>query len=387
MESTSLSRRHLIRTGLAGAGAITIARFAPTLIAGADSSDEGQLIPFVDTQPIDPKKPAVKWEDLREWITPDSDFFAVSHYGQQTVSAANWRLKVDGLVNRPIELTLEELKARPARTITATLECSGNGAGAEFMGAIGNATWTGVPMASILNECGVKSQATQAAFWAVDRGKEKIRNKEYEQNFARTLTINQATAADVLLAWEMNGRPLSHQHGFPLRLIVPGWYGIAWVKWLTRIELRDRPLMNRFTARDYVTIRGRRDKGGQLQWTETAVGPLNAKSLVGRVTRRSDGTIRMTGAAWAQDPIAKVELKIDNGPWLATSLRQPTPATYAWTFWSYDWKNPTRGEHTLVSRATDESGRVQPAADEDAIKLKQTYWEANQQYPRKFRVG
>jgi DMSO/TMAO reductase YedYZ molybdopterin-dependent catalytic subunit len=360
-----------------------MARFAPALLA-ADSSNDGQAIPFLDPQPIDPKKPAVKWEDLRDWITPNHEFFAVSHYGQQSVDAADWRLEVDGLVENPIKLTLEQLKKRPARTTTATLECSGNGAGAGFMGAIGNATWTGTALAPLLKECGLKSGATQIAFWGADQGKEKIRNKEYAQNFARTLTIPQATTEGVLLAWAMNDRPLTANHGFPLRLIVPGWYGIAWVKWLTRIEARDRPLMNRFTARDYVTIRGRRNAGGQIEWTESSVGPLNVKSLVGRVTRRGDGAVRITGAAWAQSPIAKVELKIDDGPWIATELGRSAPD--AWTFWSREWKNPAAGDHTLVSRATDQAGNVQPAADEDAIKLKQTYWEANQQYPRKFRL-
>jgi DMSO/TMAO reductase YedYZ molybdopterin-dependent catalytic subunit len=360
-----------------------MSRFAPALFA-ADSSDEGQVIPFLDAQPIDPKRPAVKWQDLRDWITPDADFFAVSHYGQQKVNAADWRLKVDGLVEKPLELTLEQLKQRPSRTTTATLECSGNGASAGFMGAIGNATWTGTPLAPLLKECGVKSAAIQIAFWGADRGKEKIRNKDYEQNFARTLTLEQATADNVLLAWAMNDQPLAADHGFPLRLIVPGWYGIAWVKWLTRIEVRQRPLMNRFTARDYVTIRGRRGAEGQIEWTESSVGPLNVKSLVGRVTRAKGGVVRITGAAWAGGPVAKVELKIDDGPWISTELGKS--ARDAWTFWSHEWKNPTPGEHTLVSRATDEAGTVQPAADDDSIKLKQTYWEANQQYPRRIRL-
>src|SRR5215469_11823635 len=127
MQPTSLSRRRLIRSGIAGAGAMAVARFAPALLAAEPAEDE-QVIPFIDPQPVDPKKPAVKWQDLRDWITPDTDFFAVSHYGQQTVGAATWRLKVDGTVEKPLELTLEQVKDRPSRTITATLECSGNGA-------------------------------------------------------------------------------------------------------------------------------------------------------------------------------------------------------------------------------------------------------------------
>src|SRR5215469_3545869 len=119
MQPTSISRRRLLRSGIAGAGAMAVARFAPAVLAAGPAEDE-QVIPFLDPQPIDAKRPAVKWQDLRDWITPDGDFFAVSHYGQQKVDAADWRLKVDGLVEKPIELTLEQIKQRPSRTITAT---------------------------------------------------------------------------------------------------------------------------------------------------------------------------------------------------------------------------------------------------------------------------
>ena len=193
----------------------------------------------------------------------------------------------------------------------------------------------------------------------------------------------------MILAWEMNGKPLAPEHGAPLRLIVPGWYGVAWVKWLSRIEVRDRPLMNRFTGRDYVTLRGYRN-GSEIEYKETAVGPIQVKSLVGRCTRKSDGSLRLTGAAWSRDPIKKVELKVDDSPWFEADLElkpDKTPAdAHSWTFWTYEWKTPTPGEHTIVSRATDTIGRVQPDADDDFIKLKQTYWEANQQYPRKIKI-
>jgi DMSO/TMAO reductase YedYZ molybdopterin-dependent catalytic subunit len=183
----------------------------------------------------------------------------------------------------------------------------------------------------------------------------------------------------------MNRQPLAADHGAPLRLIVPGWYGIAWVKWLSRIELRERRLMNRFMARDYVTLRGEKH-GDQTEWKETSVGPMNVKSLLGRVMRRPDGSLHITGAAWGQDAIKSVELKIDDGKWMPAQLDAQNHAPHAWTFWSYDWKTPPPGEHTLVCCATDVAGHMQPSADDDAIKLKKTYWEANQQYPRKIRL-
>lgn len=380
-----LTRRDVIRAAATGATALTLSQLPSLAFATGDADEHGTLVPFLDQQPIDPKRPMLKWEELRDWITPKEQFFDVSHYGTQQVAAGSWRLSIEGLVEKPASSSLDQIKSRPRQKVIATLECSGNGAGPEFMGAIGNAQWTGARLGDLLQECGVKSDAIEVAFWGADKKKETIRANEYEQNFARALPLAEAMGRDVIVAYEMNGQPLSDRHGFPLRLIVPGWYGIAWVKWLSRIELRDRRLMNRFMARDYVTIRGERH-GDAIEWKESSVGPLNVKSLVGRVTRLADGALRITGAAWAQDGIRSVELRIDNGPWVQTRIDEQHRAPHAWTFWSYEWKYPAPGEHTLVSRAVDAKGRVQPSADDDTIKLKKTYWEANQQYPRKIRI-
>lgn len=377
-----LTRRAIVSSGL---GALALTQLPSFLFAAADSDTKETLVPFLDEQPTNPNRPMLKWQELRDWVTPVDQFFSVGHYHAPKVSPESWRLKVEGLVDKPIELSLDQIKSRPKRELTATLECSGNGAGANFMGAIGNARWAGTSLSALLKECGVQPQAVEAAFWGADSGKEKIRDTEYEQNFARSLSIADAMRDDILLAWEINGQPLPPDHGFPLRLIVPGWYGIAWVKWLSRIELRDRRLMNRFMARDYVTIRGQKH-GDQTDWKETSVGPMNVKSLLGRITQRPDGSLHVTGAAWAQQPIKSVELKIDDGPWTAVQLDEQDHAPHAWTFWSLDCKSPPPGEHVLVCRATDDAGHLQPAADDDAIKLKKTYWEANQQYPRRIKL-
>jgi DMSO/TMAO reductase YedYZ molybdopterin-dependent catalytic subunit len=381
--SSLLTRRAMLRTGFRGLSVFALAQLPASLLLG-ESDAAGDVVPFLDEQPADPKRPMLKWQDLTDWVTPNKGFFSIGHYGTPKL-AEGYRLKLEGLVEKPIELSLEQIMSRPKRDLIATLECSGNGASAKFMGAIGNAKWSGTPLAPLLKECGIKQDAIEAAFWGADSGKEKIRNAEYEQNFARSLSIADAARQDVLLAWAMNDQPLTAEHGSPIRLIVPGWYGIAWVKWLTRIELRDRRLMNRFMARDYVTVRGEKH-GDEIEWKETSVGPMNVKSLVARVVRGGGGSVRITGAAWSQEPIKSVELKIDDGPWTAVQLDDQDRAPHAWSFWSFDWKNPTPGEHTLVSRATDSQGRQQPAADDDAIKLKKTYWEANQQYPRRIKL-
>jgi len=252
------------------------------------------------------------------------------------------------------------------------------------MGAIGNIKWTGTPLAPILRECGMKDDAVEVAFWGADSGRENVREQQVTQFFSRSLSIKNALREDLLLCYAMNGQPLTPGHGFPLRLIVPGWFGIAWVKWLTRIEVRERPLMQRFMARDYVTLRGHQ-QGDQVVYTQTSVGPMNIKSMVARAVRQKDGTIRISGAGWSDGtPLKSVELKIDDGPWISTTLGEQQK--YTWTFWSYDWKDAPAGEHSLVSRATDEKGRVQPTADDPWIKLKKTYWESNQQYPRRIKL-
>jgi DMSO/TMAO reductase YedYZ molybdopterin-dependent catalytic subunit len=294
---------------------------------------------------------------------------------------------VGGLVERPASLSLDDLKQLPKKQVRATLECSGNGSGKSFVGAIGNATWTGTPLAPLLKRCGLAAEAIEVAFWGADHKSEKIRGGDYEQNFARALSIPDATREDVILAYEMNGQPLSVGHGAPLRLVVPGWYGIAWVKWLTRIEARDHRLQNRFMARDYVTLRGEQRADGSVAWKESSVGPMNLKSVVARVVRRKDGTLVISGAAWSGlTPVKGVEVKVDDGEWRGATIDESHKEPYTWRFWSIEWKDAQPGEHAIVSRAIDEKANVQPEADDPAIKLKKTYWEANQQWVRKVKL-
>lgn len=382
-----ITRRDLMKGSVAAACA-AFAQHALPRFGFAELKDGEQLIPFVDPQPMDPKRPMVEWQNLESWITPDDEIFAVSHYGMVDVDMSDWHLEVDGLVERPKRFTLDEIKARPRQEHIATLECSGNGASPKFMGAIANARWTGTRLAPLLEECGVKPEGIEVVFFGSDENVETIRDAQYKQNFARSLSLDKALGEHVLLCYELNGEPLSKRNGYPLRLVVPGWYGIAWVKWLSRIEVNDRRYMSKFMGREYVTIRGEQ-RGDKIIWRETSVGRMNLKSLVARVVRRPDKSLRISGAAWTNGnraPIKAVELKIDDGPWLATRLDDDHVAKYAWRFWSYDWNDAPAGEHTLVSRAIDADGNIQPSADDPVIKLKKTYWEANEQYPRRIEV-
>jgi DMSO/TMAO reductase YedYZ molybdopterin-dependent catalytic subunit len=366
-----LTRRNILATGFAWAA-------SPFLLA----AEPDEAIPFLDAKPLNPERPTLPWDQTTSWITPPEHFFSVGHYGFPDVDAASWSLELSGLVENARSFRLEDLKARPAAEFAATLECSGNPPAG---GLIGNARWTGTPLALLLKECGLKSDALEVVFFGADQATEKIRASDYPQQFARSMSVSDALRENVLLSWQMNGEPLAKKHGAPLRLVAPGWYGVAWVKWLRRIEVHDRRFMNKFMGRDYVTIRGEQ-QGGRTIWRETSVGKMNLKSVVARAVRRPGGVVRVSGAAWSDGtPLKAVELQIDGGPWSPVVLGEGRQA-YAWTFWSYDWAGAQPGEHTLQSRAIDARGRVQPAPDDPFITLKKTYWEANQQAPRKIKV-
>ena len=382
---TNVSRRSLLKGGVAFA-ACALAE-APWAVFGAGEPEAGgTAVPFLDPQPKNPNRPMVQWEELQSWLTSNESVYVVSHYNTPAVAAEAWRLELGGLVERARTFTLAELQQRPFKEIQATLECGGNGASKAFMGAVANVKWGGTPLGPLLKECGIKARGSEVVFFGGDQKKEKVRETEVEVRFSRSLSLTDAMQEKILLAWEMNGKPLGKEHGFPLRLVVPGWYGIAWVKWLARIEVHDRRFMSKYMGREYVTIRGE-ESDGHVLYRETSVSWMNVKSIVARVLRLPDGTLRIHGAAWTDGtPLQSVELKIDEGKWQPVKLAESPRAEFAWTFWTFDWKNAPAGEHTLVSRATDANGAVQPAEDDPRIKLKKTYWEANQQVVRKIKV-
>ncbi|MFN7937489.1 MAG: sulfite oxidase [Bryobacteraceae bacterium] len=363
--------------------ALTALSPAFTRFAQAMAEDGEQMIPFLDTRPFNPERPTLKWDELTSWTTPADQRFRVGHYGFPDVDTANWKLEVKGLVDRPLTLSLDDIRRRKARELTVTMECSGNGANG---GLIYNTKWKGTPLAPVLKEAGIRPEGIEVVFYAADAATEKIRGGEYAQNFARSLSIKDALKDNVLLCWEINGEPLNKNHGAPLRLVVPGWYGVAWVKWLTRIEVMDRAFLSKFMGRDYVTIRGEK-QGDKTIWRETSVGKMNLKSVAARVTKRKDGSYRVMGAAWSDGtPIRSVEVQFDNGAWQTARLSKENNQPYCWTFWDIEWKDAKPGEHTITARATDAKGRVQPAPNDDFITLKKTYWEANQQAVRKIKL-
>jgi DMSO/TMAO reductase YedYZ molybdopterin-dependent catalytic subunit len=221
-------------------------------------------------------------------------------------------------------------------------------------------------------------------FWGADAGEMTWREEiTITEQFARSMSLTDALAPDNLLVYEMNGEELPNLHGYPLRMIAPGWYGIANVKWLTRIEVIDRRYQGHFMARDYVTIR-EEERDGETVWTFTSVGRNRLKSAPAKVTKLDD-QYRIMGAAWGA-PIAGVEVRIDDGEWQPATLTEGEGSEYAWVFWTVDWDAPTNGEHTVTSRATDTAGNVQPAPDEPLLAGKQTFWESNGQITRRVQI-
>ncbi len=322
------------------------------------------------------------------WVTPNEKFFAVSHFNRPVIDASTWKLEIDGLVEKPMGLSLADLKARPRQETFFTLECSGNHGFPDFVGAVGNAAWAGTPLAAVLQEAGVKDSGIEVVFWGTDVGDielhDAIRDVKMHQNFARSMSLEDAMSPDNILCYEMNGADLPASHGAPLRLIAPGWYGIANVKWLKRIEVRDRRFASLLMGRDYVTIR-EEEHDGETVWAETSVGRARLKSAPARVAK-DDAGYRIEGVAWGA-PIDKVEVKIDDGPWQQATIDDTEAAEFAWKAWSLDWPSPAPGEHTITSRATDASGQVQPAMDDPWIAKKHTYWESNGQITRHISVS
>ncbi|MFO0868524.1 MAG: molybdopterin-dependent oxidoreductase [Pirellulales bacterium] len=386
------SRRDWLRHSAAGVAAGLALLAQPDFIYPGQAEDE-ELVPLLNVPRTGPNM--LDWETLDAWLTPQDQVFSVQHYGTPEVDVEPFQLEIGGLVERPRTLRLADLRALPRQDQLMTLECSGNGASPGFLGAVYNSRWTGTPLAPLLKDCGIRPGATEVVFFGHDRSQETLRKGTpreltVEVPFGRSMTVEDVLNSSPLLAYERNGAPLEKRNGAPLRLIVPGWYGIANVKWLKRIEVRDRRYMGRYMGRDYVTIRGER-QGQEVVFVETSVARMNLKSIIARITRQPtrDGQIplKVYGAVWGDGTAIKsVEVRLDDGPWRPAMLDAEPVEPFCWRFFSLDIGPVAPGKHTLVSRGIDVRGRSQPAASDDEIALKKTYWEAYQQWPREIEL-
>jgi DMSO/TMAO reductase YedYZ molybdopterin-dependent catalytic subunit len=299
-------------------------------------------------------------EALRYDVTPLGLHYTLSHFDIPPLDAGSYRLKI-----HEREFSLAELRAMPPKTERVTLECAGNGrAGFTrrypsmpwMQGGVGTAEWTGVPLCQLLGNF-VPASTKEIAFFAADHGFDS----GVEHDFARSLPLEQALKPEVLLAFEMNGQPLAPQHGAPLRLIVPGWFGMASVKWLSRIVFLDRPFDGYQQVVGYRYTKQRGEAGTPVRHAKvkSLMAPPGMPDWYSGRRLVSQGLMRIQGRAWSGAGVAvtRVELGVD-GEWQAADL-QPAEARFAWQCWRASW-NAVPGEHELACRATDAQGAVQP---------------------------
>jgi sulfane dehydrogenase subunit SoxC len=354
-----VTRRYFLKAGAAGAAAFTAGHLSAPLPAA--QALHVKPVPrdiFID-HGINQE---TRLETLRGYVTPASHFFIRSHGPTPIIDLSAWRLRVDGNgVERAVELRFEELLRLPSRSVTAAVECAGNGRGffGELMGrpasgtqwrsgAIGVAEWTGVPLGAVLELAGVRRETPRDILNVLVEGLDSVKVN-------RPMTLAKALEDDTLLAYAFNGEPIPADHGFPLRAIVPGWVGINNIKWVGRIEVRTTVIEVPTTTRTYV-LEGP-DYPAKVVLREQTIKSAVALPWGGTL---STGRQRVRGFAWSPvGRIARVEYTIDRGTvWLPATLREPNLAR-AWTRWDFEW-DARPGAHVITTRATDDRGNTQP---------------------------
>lgn len=318
---------------------------SPALVPGFRSLQSALLagnVNLLSLVPADSSLPGL--------ITSNADFFVRNHFRTPQISSESWNLVIDGMVSSPLKLSYSDLLMANSIRRTVTMECAGNTSGGI---GVGNAVWTGIPLSELFKQAEAKTAATTVILHGADAG--SAENLPANTHFARAIPIETATNAATLLAYEMNGSPLPPDHGFPLRALVAGWYGMDSVKWLTRIELTNQPFEGYFQQQHYVAL-----KDGERR-------PITRMLVNSKFLRPSDGEeigkkiYRVKGVAWAgEQKIVKVEMRVSpGGSWQSATLDAP-PVPLTWTSWSYDWQIPSAGKYALEVRAFDEEGKTQP---------------------------
>jgi sulfane dehydrogenase subunit SoxC len=304
-------------------------------------------------------------EALRHDITPPGLHYLLIHYDIPAIDPASYRLEITGAVERPISLSLDAIRERPRVAERITFECAGNGRALLeprplsqpwLTEAVGTAEWGGTPLKPLLDEAGVKPDAVEVLFSAEDRGIEGGVPQAYE----RALPI--ADVGHGLLAYEMNGEPLLPQHGFPLRLVVPGWYGMQNVKWLTRITVLAEPFTGFQNAVGYRMYDADGSPGQPLtrMLPRSLTTPPGVPEFMTRERHLDPGPVTLRGRAWSgYGPIERVGVSTDGGASFSAAVLDPPLGEHAWRGWSLDW-DATPGEYVLSSRATDSAGNTQP---------------------------
>jgi len=388
------TRRETLRIGLAAASVLAL---APEWALPALAEDEVD-VPFTDIPQnfnpgSNPNSPT-RVLDIRKIdgpYTPKDQFFAVQHMDRPEIDPSAYRLKFTGLVNKPAEFTLTELQGMRSTETAAGYECSGNSA-RSVQGLSSCGLFKGVRLSDVLKRVGVNPRAREVVFFGTDRGAQDVvfRQQTFKlpQQFGRSITLENAMKPEPLLAYALNGDPLTRGQGFPVRLLMPGWYGVCNVKWLAEVHLQEDRYLGNYQARWYRSVIGvggaGEDNDPETQWVETEITRMHLKSVIARVRKKGgaheiDGFVLNDGT-----PLKSVEVRIDNGPWRKATLAS-TNTRFSWKRFTYRWEGAAAGEHTLVSRATDAEGNVQPVSEE--LKRKKTFLQDNAQFPRKVMIG
>jgi DMSO/TMAO reductase YedYZ molybdopterin-dependent catalytic subunit len=382
------TRRDILKgsLALAGLGVIGVPEWAMPILAADESVVQFTDIPENVRWDTPPDRRMLDVRTIDGPFTAVDKFATTQHYGHPDVDTATFKLKFSGMVNSARGLSLDDLKKLGSHELVAGFECSGNRG--PLQGLSGNGKWTGLPLKTVIASVGLKPEARDIVFFGADHGEEEVewRTQKYkiDYHFGRSLAREKAMSDEPFVAWALNGQPLTKHQGAPLRLIVPGWYGVSNVKWLQEIHAQADHYVGKYQARWYRTVRTEMIDG-ELKVSETEVSHMNLKSFVARVTK--NGSDHKVLAVVLNDgtPIKSVEIQVDEGPWQMATADPATKDKFGWKFYTYTWKGATPGDHTIVSRATDATGAVQPT--EKDLENKKSFLEQNSQAPRKLKIA
>lgn len=337
--ATAIRRREFLLAALATVG------LAPGYLRGqTGSSPTGTATPS-------PAATAITNEAGKGVVTANGDFFIRNHFKTPTIREENWNLEIGGMVANPLKLSYSDLLLSTSVRRPLTLECAGNLSGGN---GVSTAVWSGLPLADLLKQSGVQDGAMAVNFYGADSGEGE--GVPAGTHYVRSIPMEKAMDPSTLLAYEMNGAPLPPEHGFPLRALVSGWYGMDSVKWLTRVEVSREPYKGYFQKERYVAVKanGERQTITRMRVNSKFLRPSNDEEIRAK-------SYRIEGLAWAGErKIAKVEVRFDgNGAWQPAVLSE-SPGAMVWTPWSFAWSIPRAGKYVLEVRATDDGGNAQP---------------------------
>ncbi len=387
-----VSRRDTLR-GLAAGSFLALLQDSAVPALAQGETD----VPFTDIpKTFNPNNPSAPTRvlDIRKidgLLTPKDQFFAINHFNRPEINGDAHRVKFTGMVAKETEFSVADLRAMKSAEVVNGYECSGNSARSmEGLSSCGK--FTGVRLSTLLKHVGVHSKAREVVFFGADRGAQEVifrtQTFKLEQQFGRSVTLENAMKPEPLVAYALNGDPLTREQGFPVRLIMPGWYGVANVKWLAEVHLQEDRYLGNYQARWYRTLRAIGGTGEendpQTQFVETEVTRMHLKSVIARVRKTGNGHQVLGFVLNDGSPVKSVEVQIDGWSWQKATL-DSSNSQYSWKLFTYKWEGATAGEHTLVSRATDANGTVQPAAAE--LSRKKTFLEDNGQFPRKVMIA